>query len=234
MDFRFHKEVTISVQDVKLKGDLIIPVEATAIIIFSHGSGSSRLSSRNQMVAKYLNQKNFGTLLFDLLTEEEDSNYQNRFNIDLLTKRLINVSEWLQLQPVAKDCRFGYFGASTGAASALKAASYLPQIGAVVSRGGRPDLAMNRLTNVNAATLLIVGGLDHDVLRLNEDAYLKLTCKKKLEIIDGATHLFEEPGKMEKVAMLAADWFKKYLNPVIIKMKCSAIELRPAFCWPKN
>jgi alpha/beta superfamily hydrolase len=198
---------------------LIIPEKATAIIIFSHGSGSSRLSSRNQMVARYLHQKNFGTLLFDLLTEAEDSNYQNRFDIDLLTKRLINVSEWLQLQPAAKDCRFGYFGASTGAASALKAASYLPQIDAVVSRGGRPDLAMNRLANVSAATLLIVGELDHDVVRLNEDAYLQLTCKKKLEIIDGATHLFEEPGKMEKVAMLAADWFEKYLNPVIVKMK---------------
>lgn len=219
MDFRFQNEVTIPVESVKLKGDLIIPIEAAAIIIFSHGSGSSRLSSRNQMVARYLHQKNFGTLLFDLLTEAEDSNNQNRFDIDLLTKRLINVSDWLQLQPAAKDYRFGYFGASTGAASALKAASYLPQIDAVVSRGGRPDLAMNRLANVRAATLLIVGGLDQDVLRLNEDAYLKLTCKKKLEIIDGATHLFEEPGKMEKVAMLAADWFEKYLNPVIVKMK---------------
>jgi dienelactone hydrolase len=219
MDFRFHKEVTIPVQEVKLKGDLIIPAEAAAIIIFSHGSGSSRLSSRNQMVAKYLHQKNFGTLLFDLLTEAEDNNYQNRFDIELLTRRLIGATEWLQQQPSAETCGVGYFGASTGAASALKAASYLPQIDAVVSRGGRPDLAMNRLANVRAATLLIVGGLDHDVLRLNEDAYMKLTCKKKLEIIDGATHLFEEPGKMEKVAMLAADWFEKYLNPVIEKMK---------------
>lgn len=219
MDFRFHKEVTIPVQEVKLKGDLIIPAEAAAIIIFSHGSGSSRLSSRNQMVAKYLHEKNFGTLLFDLLIEAEDNNYQNRFDIELLTRRLIGATEWLQQQPSAEDCGVGYFGASTGAASALKAASYLPQIDAVVSRGGRPDLAMNRLANVRAATLLIVGGLDHDVLRLNEDAYMKLTCKKKLEIIDGATHLFEEPGKMEKVAMLAADWFEKYLNPVIAKIK---------------
>lgn len=219
MDLRFHKEVTIPVQDVKLKGDLIIPVKATAIIIFSHGSGSSRLSPRNQMVAQYLQEKNFGTLLFDLLTEAEDSNYQNRFDIELLTKRLIDASEWLQQQPVAKDCRVGYFGASTGAASALKAASYLPQIDAVVSRGGRPDLAMNSLAKVNAATLLIVGGTDFDVLRLNREAYVQLSCEKKLEIIEGATHLFEEPGKMEKVAMLAAEWFEKYLHPVTVKMK---------------
>lgn len=219
MNYRFHKEVTIPVQDVKLKGELIIPVKATAIIIFSHGSGSSRLSSRNQMVAKFLHQKNFGTLLFDLLTEAEDSNYQNRFDIELLTKRLIGASEWLQQQPVAKDCRFGYFGASTGAASALKAASYLPQIDAVVSRGGRPDLAMNSLANVNAATQLIVGAMDDDVLRLNREAYIQLNCEKKLEIVEGATHLFEEPGKMEKVSMLAADWFEKYLHPIIVKMK---------------
>lgn len=219
MDLRFHKEVTIPVQDVKLKGDLIIPVKATAIIIFSHGSGSSRLSPRNQMVAQYLQEKNFGTLLFDLLTEAEDSNYQTRFDIELLTKRLIGASEWLQQQPVAKDCRVGYFGASTGAASALKAASYLPQIDAVVSRGGRPDLAMNSLAKVNAATLLIVGGTDFDVLRLNREAYVQLSCEKKLEIIEGATHLFEEPGKMEKVAMLAAEWFEKYLHPVTVKMK---------------
>lgn len=219
MDLRFHKEVTIPVQDVKLKGDLIIPVKATAIIIFSHGSGSSRLSPRNQMVAQYLQEKNFGTLLFDLLTEAEDSNYQNRFDIELLTKRLIGASEWLQQQPVAKDCRVGYFGASTGAASALKAASYLPQIDAVVSRGGRPDLAMNSLAKVNAATLLIVGGTDFDVLRLNREAYVQLSCEKKLEIIEGATHLFEETGKMEKVAMLAAEWFEKYLHPVTVKMK---------------
>jgi dienelactone hydrolase len=219
MDFRFHKEVTITVRNVELKGELIIPVKGTAIIIFSHGSGSSRLSPRNQMVAQYLHQKNFGTLLFDLLTEAEDRYYQNRFDIELLTKRLIGATEWLQLQPVTKDGRFGYFGASTGAASALKAASYLPQINAVVSRGGRPDLAMNSLANVKAATLLIVGAMDFDVLRLNKEAYIQLNCEKKLEIVEGATHLFEEPGKMEKVAMLAANWFEKYLHPIIVKMK---------------
>jgi len=211
MDFRFQKEVRIPVLNVELKGDLIIPLKATAIIIFSHGSGSSRLSPRNQMVANYLQEKKFGTLLFDLLTEAEDSDYQNRFDIELLTKRLIAASEWLAEQPAAKDCRFGYFGASTGAASALKAAAYKAQIEAVVSRGGRPDLALSSLASVNAATLLIVGEMDHDVLQLNKEAYMQLNCEKKLEIIEGATHLFEEPGKMEKVSMLAASWFEKYL-----------------------
>lgn len=211
MGFRFHKEVTVQVGNVDLKGELIIPADATAIIIFSHGSGSGRLSPRNQMVAQYLHQRNFGTLLFDLLTEMEDRSYYNRFDIELLTKRLISVSEWLAEQAAAKGCCFGYFGASTGAASALKAASCQSQIEAVVSRGGRPDLAMDDLSNVNAPTLLIVGGLDHDVLQLNKEAYLRLNCEKKLEVIEGATHLFEEPGKMEIVAELAADWFKKYL-----------------------
>jgi len=211
MDFRFQKEVRIPVLNVELKGDLIIPLKATAIIIFSHGSGSSRLSPRNQMVANYLQEKKFGTLLFDLLTEAEDSDYQNRFDIELLTKRLIAASEWLAEQPAAKDCRFGYFGASTGAASALKAAAYKEKIEAVVSRGGRPDLALSSLASVNAATLLIVGEMDHDVLQLNKEAYMQLNCEKKLEIIEGATHLFEEPGKMEKVSMLAASWFEKYL-----------------------
>jgi dienelactone hydrolase len=214
MDFRFHKVVTIPVQNVELKGELIIPAKATAIIIFSHGSGSSRLSPRNQMVAQYLHQKNLGTLLFDLLTEAEDRYYQNRFDIELLTKRLIGACEWLEEHPATKDCRFGYFGASTGAASALMAASYQPLIGAVVSRGGRPDLAMNRLANVNAPTLLIVGGMDYDVLRLNKEAYLQLHCQKKLEVIEGATHLFEEPGKMKQVAIVAAEWFEKYLHLV--------------------
>lgn len=211
MRFRIHKEVTVPVGKVDLKGELIIPADATAIIIFSHGSGSGRLSPRNQMVAKYLHQKNFGTFLFDLLTEIEDRSYYNRFDIDLLTKRLISVSEWLAEQPAAKGCCFGYFGASTGGASALRAASYQSQIKAVVSRGGRPDLTMDNLPNVNAPTLLIVGGMDHDVLRLNKEAYMQLNCEKKLEVIEGATHLFEEPGKMEIVSRLAADWFEKHL-----------------------
>ncbi len=214
MDFTFHKEVSIPIDTAMLKGDLILPMKSNAIVVFSHGSGSSRLSSRNQMVAKYLNEKHFGTLLFDLLTEEEDKYYHNRFDIDLLTKRLAGATEWLERHPAAKDCRIGYFGASTGAASALKAAAYLPRIQAVVSRGGRPDLAMEQLSNVEAPTLLIVGGLDFEVLEMNKEAYLKLKCEKKLEVVAGATHLFEEAGKMEIVSELAGDWFEKYLTVV--------------------
>lgn len=217
MDVSFHKEVSIPVGKILLKGELFIPLNAKAVIIFSHGSGSSRFSKRNQLVAKYLNEKNFGTLLFDLLTEEEDQHYQNRFNIDLLTKRLAGATEWLEELPAAKDCRIGYFGASTGAASALKAAAILPQINAVVSRGGRPDLAMDDLHHVEAPTLLIVGSLDYDVLQLNKEAYIQLECEKKLEVVEGATHLFEEPGKMENVSELAGNWFEKYLNTVTME-----------------
>ena len=217
MDLRFHKEVSIPVGKVNVQGELIIPLKAKAIIIFSHVSGSSRFSKRNQMVAKYLNEKNFGTLLFDLLTEEEDQHYQNRFNIDLLTKRLAGATEWLEELPATKDCRIGYFGASTGVASALKAAAISPHINAVVSRGGRPDLAMDDLHHVEAPTLLIVGSLDYDVLQLNKEAYMQLECEKKLEVIEGATHLFEEPGKMENVSELAGNWFEKYLNTVTIE-----------------
>jgi putative phosphoribosyl transferase len=215
MDLRFHEEVSIPAGKVTLKGELLIPAKATAIIIFSHGSGSSRFSSRNQQVAKYLNKKNFGTLLFDLLTEEEDKLYQTRFDINLLTKRLAGTTEWLEALPAAKNCRIGYFGASTGAASALKAAAVLSEISAVVSRGGRPDLAMDELYNVDAPTLLIVGSLDTDVLQLNKQAYEKLKGIKKLEVVEGATHLFEEPGKMEIVSELAGNWFEKYLQPVV-------------------
>lgn len=216
MDIRIHNEASIPVGKVTLKGELFIPLKAKAIIVFSHGSGSSRFSSRNQMVAKYLHKKNFGTLLFDLLTEEEDKDYHNRFDIDLLTKRLAGATEWLERFPAAKDCRIGYFGASTGAASALKAAAVLPQIHAVVSRGGRPDLAMDDLHNVEAPTLLIVGSLDYDVLQLNKEAYIQLECEKKLEVVEGGTHLFEEPGMMEKVCELAAAWFEKYLQQVAV------------------
>jgi putative phosphoribosyl transferase len=216
MNYRYNREVSIPVGKVTVQGELIIPQEATAIIVFSHGSGSSRFSKRNRMVAKSLQDKNFGTLLFDLMTEEEDRNYYNRFDIDLLTKRLAGATEWLEKFPAAKDCRIGFFGASTGAASALQAASYLPQIGAVVSRGGRPDLAMAHLPKVEAPTLLIVGSLDYDVLQLNKAAYEKLKCEKKLEVVEGATHLFEEPGKMEIISELAGKWFEKYLSHILI------------------
>jgi putative phosphoribosyl transferase len=212
MDFRYHNEVSIPAGSVTVTGELFIPETAKAIIVFSHGSGSSRFSKRNQEVAEYLHERNFGTLLFDLLTEEEDKYYYNRFNIDLLTKRLVDATGWLEKLPTAKDCRIGYFGASTGAASALQAAAQLSEIGAVVSRGGRPDLAMDYLKNVEAPTLLIVGGLDTEVIALNKQAFIKLHCLKDLKIVAGATHLFEEEGMMDKVAELASAWFEKYLQ----------------------
>jgi pimeloyl-ACP methyl ester carboxylesterase len=212
-DKHFQKEVSIPAGKIIMKGDLFIPAKAKGIILFSHGSGSSRFSKRNRLVAKYLNEKHFGTLLLDLLTEEEDKHYSTRFDIDLLTKRLAGATEWLEGLPAAKDCRIGYFGASTGAASALKAASILPEIHAVVSRGGRPDLAMDDLIMVEAPTLLIVGSLDYDVLQLNKEAFTHLRCKKKLEVIEGASHLFEEQGTMEKVCEWAGMWFEKYLQP---------------------
>ncbi len=216
MDFRFHNEVSIPAGKVTLRGELIIPLNAEAVVIFSHGSGSSRFSSRNRMVAAYLHQQNFGTLLFDLLTEDEDRYYQNRFNIGLLTERLYAVAKWVMKEPASKNFSIGFFGASTGAASALKAAAMLPQIAAVVSRGGRPDLAGDDLQKVKTPTLLIVGSLDEEVLQLNEEALMKLASRdKKLEIVEGASHLFEENGKMEIVSMLAANWFEKYLHTVI-------------------
>ncbi|HVM86981.1 MAG TPA: acyl-CoA thioester hydrolase/BAAT C-terminal domain-containing protein [Puia sp.] len=211
MDYRFHNEVTIPFSDVDLEGELAIPLKANAVVIFSHGSGSSRMSPRNRMVANRLHEKNFGTLLFDLLSTAEDRYYENRFDIELLTKRLVGATEWLEAHHAAKSCRIGFFGASTGAASALKAASYLSQIKAVVSRGGRPDLAIDNLRYVDAPTLLIVGSLDYDVLRLNKEAFIQLAGEKKMEIIEGATHLFEETGMMDKVIDLAVGWFEKYL-----------------------
>jgi alpha/beta superfamily hydrolase len=214
MNTHFHNEVSIPAGKVMLQGELIIPSQAKAVVIFSHGSGSSRFSKRNRQVAKYLHGKNMGTLLFDLLTEQEDTDYANRFDTGLLTKRLAGATEWLEKFPAAKECCIGYFGASTGAAAALKAAAILPHVQAVVSRGGRPDLAMDDLYKVNAPTLLIVGSLDGEVVQLNKEAYNKLKCEKKLEVIEGAAHLFEEHGKMEIVSELAAGWFEKYLMPV--------------------
>ena len=211
---RVHEQVSIPLDKLRLKGDLLVPADASAIIIFSHGSGSSRFSPRNRALATYLHQRKFGTLLLDLLTEEEDKNYYNRFDIDLLAGRLVGATRWLKQVPVARESRIGYFGASTGTASALKATSILPGIFAVVSRGGRPDLAKSELHQINAPTLLIVGSLDHDVLQLNKEAFMQLKCTKKLEIVEGATHLFEEPRKMEIVSKLAGNWFEKYLTPV--------------------
>lgn len=216
MDVRYFNQVEIPFGKMKLNGELVIPLKAKAIIIFSHGSGSSRFSKRNQMVAKYLHENNFGTLLFDLLTEEEDINYSNRFDIDLLSKRLAGAAKWIEGLQVAKSCRIGFFGASTGAASALRVAAIMPEVFAVISRGGRPDLAMSELHKVQAPTLLIVGSLDYDVIQLNQKALQQLNCEKKIEIIQGATHLFEEQGTMEKVCELATSWFKKYLEPAEI------------------
>ena len=216
MDASYHNEVSIPVDGVKLKGELFIPKNARAVIIFSHGSGSSRFSKRNQQVAAYLQEHGFGTLLFDLLTPEEDQNYYNRFAIDLLKERLEAATLWLKRAPAARELSLGYFGASTGAASALKAAAKLKEIFAVVSRGGRSDLAMEDLPVVEAPTLVIVGSLDPQVLELNREAYDELQCEKHLEIVEGASHLFEEPGKLEKVGQLAAEWFKDHIPAITV------------------
>jgi len=211
MDLQEHNEIIIPAGKILLRANLTIPDRAKGIVIFSHGSGSSRLSPRNRQVARFLQEKSFGTLLLDLLTPEEDRQYHNRFDIELLTSRLCHATEWVEELREAKNCSVGYFGASTGAASALKAASRFHEIEAVVCRGGRPDLVFTDLSKVAAPTLLIVGGLDKNVLELNQQAYEQLTCTKKLDIIPGASHLFEEPGKMEKVSTLAAEWFLQHL-----------------------
>ena len=210
------KEILIRINGKSIFGNLKIPEKAEGLIIFAHGSGSSRFSTRNNYVAGILNKNNLGTLLFDLLTAEEEKidNYtaEYRFNIKLLAKRLIDVTDWLIKEPSLKNLKLGYFGASTGAAAALAAAAKRPDIiYAVVSRGGRPDLAMESLHGVKAPTLLIVGGEDFEVIELNRTAYENISAKKKLEIIPGATHLFEEPGALEEVSRLSAEWFTRHL-----------------------
>lgn len=209
---KIEKLIQVPINNETLEGMLVIPPQAKGMVLFAHGSGSSRLSPRNNFVAGVLQKEGIGTLLIDLLTEDEDKVYETRFDIDLLTFRLIDIIHWLQKQQETKDLTIGLFGASTGAAAALKAAAKLKSsIRALVSRGGRPDLAMEVLDEVVSPTLLIVGGNDYGVLELNELAYKRLRCEKKLEIIPGATHLFEEKGALEKVAQLAADWFRRYL-----------------------
>ena len=210
------KEILMHINGKNIYGNLKIPEKAEGLVIFAHGSGSGRFSPRNMHVAGILNKNGLGTLLFDLLTAEEEKidNYSGeyRFNIELLGERLIGVTDWLIKEPPINRLKFGYFGASTGAAAALTAAAERPSvIYAVVSRGGRPDLAMKSLYRVKSPTLLIVGGEDFEVIELNRTAYENIPAKKKLEIIPGATHLFEEPGALEEVARLSAGWFAKYL-----------------------
>ncbi len=198
---------------VHLDGELIIPEDAQGLVIFSHGSGSSRHSMRNIFVARKLHEQKMATLLFDLLTEEEDKDKANRFNIELLTQRLEKAYLWTSQQNETYGLPTGFFGASTGAASALKAAARKgDRVKAVVSRGGRPDLAGDELPQVSAASLFIIGGEDDHVIQLNKQAYRLLNTQKQLEIIPGAGHLFEEPGTMEKVAELAAAWYKRHLK----------------------
>ena len=210
---QFNKMISIPIKQLELEGELIIPDGSKSLVVFSHGSGSSRFSIRNLFVAKELNKQNIGTFMFDLLTKEEDELYANRFNIDLLTERLVKATKYVALIPQCIDLRIGYFGASTGAASALRAAVELSEvINAVVSRGGRPDLAMDVIPEVKAPTLLIVGEKDYDVLDFNKKVYKALTCEKKFDVVNGATHLFEEPGTLKEVAILASDWFNIFLE----------------------
>jgi putative phosphoribosyl transferase len=205
-------EIQIRVSGLELAANLNIPEKTNALVVFSHGSGSSRFSSRNRHVASILNDHNMSTLLTDLLTEEEDRIFENRFDIRLLTDRLAAVIRHCTAIAELKDLPIGCFGASTGAASALRVAASLPNVvNAVVSRGGRPDLAGADLGQVKAATLLIVGSLDTDVIKLNEKSYAHLNCKKELSIVKGASHLFEEEGKLDEVAALAVQWFDKNL-----------------------
>jgi len=210
------RTMTIPAREVELAGDLTVPESAQGIVLFAHGSGSSRKSPRNQFVARQLVEAGLATLLFDLLTPEEERRDrwtgELRFDVLLLARRLALATRSVSDQRETQSLRIGYFGASTGAAAALIAAATLPRlVGAVVSRGGRPDLASDALEQVLAPTLLIVGGEDREVIELNRQAYARLDCEKRLEVIPGATHLFEEPGALEAVARLATAWFRRHL-----------------------
>ncbi len=213
-----ESDVTLEVDDVRLEGSLTIPEGAQALVVFAHGSGSSRFSPRNQFVARTLNEGGLATLLFDLLTAEEDTvdqdTHEFRFDISLLSGRLAGAVDWVRQQDLTRAMPVGLFGSSTGAAAALIAAAWRPEmVGAVVSRGGRPDLADDALPEVQAPTLLIVGGLDNAVIGLNRLASDQMRVKPHIEIVPGATHLFEEAGKLEEVARLACRWFQEKLAP---------------------
>jgi putative phosphoribosyl transferase len=210
-------EVQIPAERAVLSGNLTIPENATGLVLFVHGSGSSRHSPRNQFVAHTVNDAGLATLLFDLLTPKEEAldthTREHRFNIGLLAERLVHATKWAKQQEQTRNLQVGYFGSSTGAAAALVAAAEIPQdVGAVVSRGGRPDLASDALPKVRAPTLLIVGGNDDIVIDLNEMARDRMRCEAKLEIVRSATHLFEEPGTLEKVAKLASAWFVDHIG----------------------
>lgn len=201
--------------DLELPATLIVPDGAAGLVIFAHGAGSSRLSPRNTAVASWLRTRGtLGTLLFDLLSPAEDVDYRRRFDIPLLAERLAVTTEWVAEQSFARDLALGYFGASTGAAAAFRAAAEIDTpIEAIVSRGGRPDMASDVLPDISTPTLLIVGGNDDPVIALNRQAYELLGGEKALEIVPGATHLFEERGALEEVARLSEDWFERYLLP---------------------
>jgi dienelactone hydrolase len=212
-----YSAVQIPLHDALLDGDLVVPPNAPGVVLFAHGSGSSRHSSRNKFVARVLQEAGMATLLMDLLTPQEESvdvrTAQFRFDIELLASRLVGASRFVVNDPRTLNLPVGLFGASTGGGAALVAAARAPhQVAAVVSRGGRPDLAGDALPHVKAASLLIVGGADDVVIRLNQDAYQRLQCEKRLEIVPGATHLFEEPGALERVAELARDWFADHFR----------------------
>jgi len=207
-------EVIIRDGNVRLPGILEFPLKPRGIAAFAHGSGSSHLSPRNRFVARVLQGAGFATFLFDLLEESEELDRRKVFDIDLLAERLLAGTRWLQSRPETHALAIGYFGASTGAAAALQAAAKEPEnIAAIVSRGGRPDLAKDYLDRVKAPTLLIVGGNDRTVIPLNREAFKKLECAKDLVIVPGATHLFQEPGALDQLSKLAVDWFLKYLSP---------------------
>jgi len=210
--------IQLKAGEVFLHGNLLVPAQAQGLVVFAHGSGSSRHSPRNQFVARVLREAGLATLLFDLLTLDEEAEDlitgKQRFDIRLLARRLVGATDWLQSSEQVRHLRLGYFGASTGAAAALVAAAERADVvGAVVSRGGRPDLAAPVLDQVEAPTLLIVGGNDLPVIDMNRKALARIRAEKKLVIIPGATHLFEEPGTLEQVAELAGDWFVKHLVP---------------------
>jgi putative phosphoribosyl transferase len=209
-----HETARIATPAGDVEGTLDVPTGATGVVLFAHGSGSSRFSPRNNFVAGVLRTAGIGTLLMDLLTPAEDDDYRTRFNIGLLTERLGLAADWLAASAATRGLRLGLFGASTGAAAALQlAAERKDGVAAVVSRGGRPDLTGQvALARVTAPTLFLVGGRDEGVIELNESAFLNLNCKKRIDIVPGATHLFEEPGALEEVARLARDWFSQHLS----------------------